>query len=78
MKQITMKLLNQIKDCDNIIDLEKNKKKPSSKIIRENEELIYNLIQDYSENEQKELLENIKWYNDSCTFELMKLGWEVI
>jgi len=79
MKQITMHVLNQIKDCKNIIDLEiTTKKKPNRKIIIENSELIFDLIKNYSKGEQKELLKNITWYNDDCASELMMRGWEVI
>lgn len=78
MKQITMILLNQIKDCDNIIDLEKDKYRPNSNVILDNEKLKYDLIKDYSEDEQQQLIDNIKWYNDDCAFELIRIGWEVI
>lgn len=81
MKKINIYYINKIKECrvrifnaedDDIVD---------RRAVANNERVIENYLDKaniFDEDLRKELLDNIKWYEDNNCEKLEKLGWKII
>lgn len=77
MKIISMHKINKIKGCKLRIFEAEDDDYPDRRIVRANERAIDHYLKYYSEEEKQELLKTIRWTNDDCATELLKLGWTV-
>lgn len=77
MKIISMHKINKIKGCKLRIFEAEDDDYPDKRIVNANERAIDHYLEGYSKEEKQELLKNIRWTNDDCTKELLKLGWIV-
>lgn len=77
MKIISMHKINKIKCCQLRIFEAEDDDYPDRRIVNANERAIDHYLKYYSEEEKQELLKAIRWTNDDCASELVKLGWTV-
>lgn len=81
MKKIRMFTINKLKDCDIKIFLENDKDNPNHSTITKNEIAKERWLDKegiLDKDLRKEIITNVRWYNDNCADNLRKLGWEVL
>ncbi len=76
-KIISMYELNKIKNAKFRIFEAEDEDIPNNRIIARNERIVDEVLKKYNDEEQQELIENIRWQNDNCAIELEKLGWTI-
>ena len=77
MKEIEMITINKLKKYKlNIFEAEDDDV-PNYRKVRRNEREIDKLLKDYSEEEQRELLDLVRWSNNTCAELLEENGWIV-
>lgn len=80
-KEISIQTINKIKMCLlRIYEAEENDYVDENyyRKITANNRAISHYIKDYSDEQQRELLNHICWYDDNCSKSLEKLGWKII
>ena len=80
MKQITMRTLNKIKELKlKIFDYEDDEPEyVNRRGVAACERAIDKVLKDYSNEEKRELLDLIQWYDDENAIFLETKGWKVI
>lgn len=80
-REISIQTINKIKMCLlRIYEAENDKYEDDNyyKIIAANQRAIRDYIKDYSNEQRREILHSICWYNDNCSASLEKFGWKII
>ena len=77
MKEIELITINKLKKYKlNIFEAEDDDV-PNYRKVRRNEREIDKLLKDYSEEEQREIHQLVRWHNNNCVELLEQNGWIV-